>query len=160
MNFLVFRGFTWILWLRDRAKYQKPCFINNKKICYSHFKVKVIQGRAWGFYLHPRNLDGLILYRQGQSSTLSAISLQEILHKILSKIFSYLLTCSPRWSIGGLLFTKINTKLLHAGPTNVHKIIMFEQIISSHSLQCNITHPDLKKHRHVQRAWAILNASV
>ena len=42
---------------------RSPVSLIIKKICYSHFKVKVIWGSAWGFYLHPRNLDGLILYR-------------------------------------------------------------------------------------------------
>ena len=73
LNFEVFFVFLWIL--RDFADLPKfhdsattrnnrsPVSLIIKKICYSHFKVKVIQGRAWGFYLHPRNLDGLILYR-------------------------------------------------------------------------------------------------
>ena len=122
VNFAGFCGFTWISRLPDHAKYQKPCFINNKKICYSHFKVKVIQGRAWGFYLHPRNLDGLILYRHEQKQHLVRKSLQEILHKILSQIFCYLLTCSPKWSIGGLLFKKKLNYYMPALPTFINHV--------------------------------------
>ena len=78
-----------------------------------------------------------------KSSTLSSRASRKFCIQYLSKNFCSLLTCSPKWSVGGLLLYLQKTKILHSSPTNFHKSCL-SKIIPSHLLQCNITHPDLK----------------
>ena len=72
VNFEGFCGFTWILWLHNRAQYQKPWYYDLRHLHYKNFQLKIC---IWRLYyclklIAKRWLEDFFLFRAlGQQFT-------------------------------------------------------------------------------------------